>query len=230
MPPLPATGGNLPVPEVDQFQPPPPPPPPPVKEPDPAPEPPLGRALTQIHSTYVLAQTADGIVLVDQHAAHERITYQTLKRAYAAQGPERQLLLIPEILQLSETDAAHLSHHLPDLAKLGVIVEPFGKNTFAIREVPAMLAEEGVRELVLDLASDFSQQGESAEIAKRMDKMLSTMACYGSVRARRKLSLDEMNALLRQIEATEFSGQCSHGRPTYTRITLIELEKMFGRR
>ena len=191
---------------------------------------PLGHALAQIHGTYILAQTAEGIILVDQHAAHERIVYESLKHAFAEKGPERQLLLVPEILQLSEVDATRLASHLSDLASLGVVVEPFGKNTFAVRELPAMLAGEGVRELVLDLANDFEKQGESSGVVERMDKILATMACHGSIRAQRKLSLEEMDALLRQMEATTFSGQCSHGRPTYTALSLAELEKMFGRR
>ena len=194
------------------------------------PDPPLGYALAQIHNTYILAQTAEGIVLVDQHAAHERIVYESLKRAFAAQGPERQMLLIPEVLQLSSIESARLTEHLSDLAGLGVVVEPFGKNAFAVRELPAMLAEEGVRALVLDLVSDFEKQGESSKVAERMEKMLSTMACHGAVLARRKLSLEEMNALLRKMETTVFSGQCSHGRPTYTTLSLAEVEKMFGRR
>ena len=193
-------------------------------------EPPLGRALTQIHRTYILAQTVDGIALIDQHAAHERIVYESLKRAFAEKGPERQRLLIPEILQLPEVEANRLTKHLSDLESLGVIVEPFGKNAFAVRELPAMLAEEGARELVLDLAYDFEKQGESSGVAERMDKMLATMACHGSVRAKRALSLEEMDALLRQIEATAFSGQCSHGRPTYTTLSLAELGKLFNRR
>lgn len=191
---------------------------------------PLGRALAQIHNTFILAQTDEGIVLVDQHAAHERIVYEFLKRAFVDKKLERQLLLVPEILQLSEADAIRLNHHLADLAGLGVVVEPFGKNSFAVRELPALLADGEARSLVLDLANDFEKLGSSSGVEERTEKMLSTMACHGSVRAQKKLNLEEMDALLRQIEDTDFSGQCSHGRPTYTTLSLAELGKMFGRR
>ena len=191
---------------------------------------PLGRALAQIHNTFILAQTDEGIVLVDQHAAHERIVYESLKRAFAEKKLERQLLLVPEILQLSEPDAIRLNHHLADLAGLGVVVEPFGKNTFAVRELPALLADGEAHRLVLDLANDFEKLGSSSGVEARTEKMLSTMACHGSVRAKKKLTQEEMDALLRQIENTAFSGQCSHGRPTYTSLSLAELGKMFGRR
>lgn len=194
------------------------------------PEQPLGEALAQIHGTYILAQTATGIILVDQHAAHERILYESLKRAYASHGLKRQKLLMPTVLQLSQTEAAQLTHHLAELARLGLIVEPFGKHAFAIREVPAMLADGDMQALVMDLLHDLEKQGTSSEVDARMEQILSTMACHSSVRARKKLGLEEMNALLRQMESTDFSGQCSHGRPTYTTISLAELEKMFGRR
>ncbi|MEO5341499.1 MAG: DNA mismatch repair endonuclease MutL [Magnetococcus sp. MYC-9] len=195
-----------------------------------SPEHPLGRALAQIHGTYILAQTGNGIVLVDQHAAHERIVYEALKKAHASRALQGQRLLMPEILQLSPTEAEQMNHHLPEMAKLGVVVEPFGKNTFAVREVPAMLADGEIRALVMDLLQDLLQQGSSSGVTARMEQLLATMACHGSVRAHKKLNLDEMNALLRQMEATDYSGQCSHGRPTYTCLSLTELEKMFGRR
>ncbi|MBF0460932.1 MAG: DNA mismatch repair endonuclease MutL [Magnetococcales bacterium] len=194
------------------------------------PDPPLGRALAQVHGTYILAQTATGIVWVDQHAAHERIVYETLKRAYAEKSLARQRLLLPEVLQLSQTEAEQLTSHLSELAELGVMVEPFGKQAFAVREIPNMLAGGSVRELVMDLLNDLEKQGESSGVAARMEQILSTMACHGSVRARKKLSQEEMDALLRQMETTNFSGQCSHGRPTYCAVSLAELEKLFGRR
>ncbi|MBF0162617.1 MAG: DNA mismatch repair endonuclease MutL [Magnetococcales bacterium] len=191
---------------------------------------PLGRPLAQIHGTYILAQTAEGIVLVDQHAAHERIVYESLKQAYGAHKLAGQRLLVPEIVQLSQTESEQMNHHLQALARLGIVVEPFGKQAFAVREVPAMLADGRIRELVLDLLNDLEKQGSSSGVEARMEQLLSTMACHSSVRARKKLSVEEMDALLRQMEKTNFSGQCSHGRPTYTTISLAELEKMFGRR
>lgn len=194
------------------------------------PELPLGQALAHIHGTYILAQTATGIVLVDQHAAHERIVYESLKRAYAGSALKRQKLLMPTILQLSQTEAEQLTHHLAELVRFGIIVEPFGKHAFAIREVPAMLVDGDIQALVMDLLNDLTKQGTSSEVDARMEQILSTMACHNSVRAHKKLGLEEMDALLRQVESTDFSGQCSHGRPTYTTITLAELEKMFGRR
>ncbi|MBF0401115.1 MAG: DNA mismatch repair endonuclease MutL [Magnetococcales bacterium] len=193
-------------------------------------EPPLGRALAQIHGSYILAQTATGIVLVDQHAAHERIVYESLKQAYAKEGIKRQKLLMPVILQLSQTEAAAMAQQLPALADLGVVVEPFGKQAFAIREVPALLADGEIEALVLDLVNDLEKVGSSSGVEARLEQMLATMACHNSVRARKKLGLEEMDALLRQMESTNFSGQCGHGRPTYTSISLAELEKMFGRR
>ncbi|MFN3078133.1 MAG: DNA mismatch repair protein MutL, partial [Alphaproteobacteria bacterium] len=183
---------------------------------------PLGRALAQVHGTYILAQTAEGVVWVDQHAAHERIVYESLKRAYGEKSLARQRLLMPEIIQLSQTEAERLTQHLEALATLGVLVEPFGKLAFAVREVPAMLAEGNVRGLVLDLLNDLERQGSSSGVSARMEEILATMACHGSVRARKKLSLEEMDALLRQMEMTDFSGQCSHGRPTYVSVPLAE--------
>ena len=191
---------------------------------------PLGRALAQIHSTYILAQNDRGLVLVDQHAAHERIVYESLKRSFDGDGPQQQLLLIPEIIHLASTEAEKLNRHLPALSKLGVIVEPFGNNAFAVRELPSQLANKSVQALVLDLASDFENYGESTALKERMENILTTMACHGSVRAQRKLTIEEMDALLRQIEETDNSGQCGHGRPTYVTLSLEELEKMFGRR
>ena len=191
---------------------------------------PMGRALAQIHGTYILAQTEDGIILVDQHAAHERIVYEKLKKSFAASGLERQMLLIPEILELSSAEAARVDRHLSALARFGLVVESFGENSFTVRELPALLGTSSVHNLVLDLVAELEKYGESEALNSKLDDLLTTMACHGSVRANRSMTIEEMNALLRQIEATHYSGQCSHGRPTYVTITLPELEKMFGRR
>ncbi|MBF0453754.1 MAG: DNA mismatch repair endonuclease MutL [Magnetococcales bacterium] len=191
---------------------------------------PLGRALAQVHGTYILAQTQEGIILVDQHAAHERIIYEQLKRSHDGSGPQRQMLLIPEVLELSSTEADRLNRHLKGLARLGLVVEPFGEKAFTVRELPALLGTSSVANLIMDLVTDLEKYGESEALNSQLEKVLTTMACHGSVRANRTMTLEEMNALLRQIEATHFSGQCGHGRPTYITITLPELEKMFGRR
>ncbi len=191
---------------------------------------PMGYAMAQIHGTYILAQTADGIVLVDQHAAHERIVYEKLKKSFADAGLERQMLLIPEVMELSAADAQRVERHLDSLARLGLVVEAFGGTAFTVREIPALLGTGSVANLVLDLVADLEKYGESAALGDKLEQILTTMACHGSVRAKRSMSVEEMNALLRQIEATHYSGQCSHGRPTYVTMTLPELEKMFGRR
>ncbi|MBF0446956.1 MAG: DNA mismatch repair endonuclease MutL [Magnetococcales bacterium] len=191
---------------------------------------PMGRALAQIHGSYILAQTEQGIVLVDQHAAHERIVYEKLKNTFSKSGPERQRLLIPEILSLSTSESNQLSRHLETLTRLGVVIEPFGENTFSVRELPALLGTASVRNLVMDLLVELEKYGESEALSSQLETVLTSMACHGSVRANRSMTLEEMNALLRQIEATPFSGQCGHGRPTYISLSLAELEKMFGRR
>ena len=190
----------------------------------------LGRALGQIRNSYIVAQSDQGLVLVDQHAAHERIVYESLKRAHAESRPEGQMLLLPEILQLAPGDAARVAAQLPELNRLGIGVEPFGGNTFAVRELPAPLAGGSARGLVLDLVSDLEQFGHSDAMDERMEKLLTTMACHGSVRAGRKMTVEEMDGLLRKIESTPHAGQCGHGRPTYIILDTADLEKMFGRR
>ncbi|MBF0183076.1 MAG: DNA mismatch repair endonuclease MutL [Magnetococcales bacterium] len=205
-------------------------PPPPTLFPSEQHDLPLGQAVAQVHGTYILAQTATGIVWVDQHAAHERIVYQQLKETMAARTLPRQRLLLPVVIELSASEAEQMSVHLEAMQRLGVLVEPFGPQAFAVREVPAVLAEGDIRGLVLDLFQDLQQFGRSSGIAAHLEPILARMACHSSVRAHRQLSLPEMNALLRQMEATDFAGQCSHGRPTYVSIPLTELAKPFGRR
>ena len=190
----------------------------------------LGAARGQLHNTYVVAQTADGIVIVDQHAAHERLVYERMKEALAETGIARQKLLIPEVIELGEPDASNLVKRAEEFATLGLILEGFGEGAVVVREVPALLGSADVRNLVIDLADDIAELGEALALRDKLEHICGTMACHGSVRAGRPLSVDEMNALLRQMEATPHSGQCNHGRPTYVELKLSDIEKLFGRR
>ena len=191
---------------------------------------PLGAARAQLHETYVVAQTQDGIVIVDQHAAHERLVYERMKAAMADKGVERQALLIPDIVDLGETDAARVLARAGELAEMGLIVEPFGTGAVAVRETPALLGEMNVQSLLRDLADDISEYDEALSLKEKFEHVCGTMACHGSVRAGRRLNAAEMNALLRDMEATPFSGQCNHGRPTYVELKLADIERLFGRR
>ncbi len=191
---------------------------------------PLGAARAQVHGTYIVAQTADGIVIVDQHAAHERLVYERLKAALETTGLARQVLLMPEVVELAESEVARLVQHAPALAKLGLTLEAFGPGAVVVRETPAMLGQVDVQGLVRDLADEIVELGEGRSLAERLAEVASTMACHGSVRAGRRLSPPEMNALLREMEATPHSGQCNHGRPTYVELKLSDIERLFGRR
>ena len=191
---------------------------------------PLGAARAQVHGTYIVAQTADGIVIVDQHAAHERLVYERLKAALAARGLARQGLLMPEVVELAEGEAARLVAQAPVLAKLGLVLEAFGPGAVVVRETPAMLGQVDVQGLVRDLTDEIVELGEGRSLEERLAEVASTMACHGSVRAGRGLSPPEMNALLREMEATPHSGQCNHGRPTYVELKLGDIERLFGRR
>jgi DNA mismatch repair protein MutL len=191
---------------------------------------PLGAARAQVHATYIVAQTDDGIVIVDQHAAHERLVYERLKTALASTGLARQGLLMPEIVELAESEAARLVAVAPALAKLGLVLEAFGPGAVVVRETPAMLGQVDVPGLVRDLADELVELGEGRALDERLAEVASTMACHGSVRAGRRLSGPEMNALLREMEATPHSGQCNHGRPTYVELKLADIERLFGRR
>jgi DNA mismatch repair protein MutL len=191
---------------------------------------PLGVARAQLHETYVLAQTADGIVIVDQHAAHERLVYERMKAAMAERGVARQSLLVPEVVELDEAAADRLTARAAELAEMGLVVEPFGAGAVAVRETPALLGPIDVQALVRDLADDLSAFDEALSLKERLEEVCGTMACHGSVRAGRRLNVEEMNALLRQMEATPHSGQCNHGRPTYVELKLKDIEKLFGRR
>ncbi|MEX1203896.1 MAG: DNA mismatch repair endonuclease MutL [Dongiaceae bacterium] len=191
---------------------------------------PLGAARAQIHDTYIVAQTTDGLVIVDQHAAHERLVHERLKQALAAGGVARQGLLIPEVVELDPAAAARLTARAPELAELGLVLEPFGAGAVVLREVPALLGETDLQGLVRDLADELAELGGAPALKDRLDHICATMACHGSLRAGRRLGGPEMDALLRQMEATPHAGQCSHGRPTYVELKLADIERLFGRR
>jgi DNA mismatch repair protein MutL len=191
---------------------------------------PLGAARAQLHETYIVAQTRDGLVVVDQHAAHERIVYEKLKSALERGGPERQILLVPEVVQLDPADAAALAERAPELARLGLVVESFGEGAVLVREVPSLLGDADVQGLVHDLAEHVVEWDQSLPLERRLLAVASSISCHGSVRAGRRLKPEEMNALLREMEATENAGQCNHGRPTYVELKLADIEKLFGRR
>ncbi|PIE16621.1 MAG: DNA mismatch repair endonuclease MutL [Rhodobacterales bacterium] len=191
---------------------------------------PLGAARAQLHENYIVAQTADGMVIVDQHAAHERLVYEKLKAQMAAKGVASQALLIPEIIELSEGDAARLLEISTDLAALGLHIEPFGAGAIAVRETPAILGNLDARAMVLDILDELADLNDSSTVKARIEAILSRMACHGSIRSGRRMQADEMNALLREMEATPHSGQCNHGRPTYVELKLDDIEKLFGRK
>ena len=191
---------------------------------------PLGAARAQVHENYIIAQTESGIVIVDQHAAHERLVYERLKRQLADTGITAQALLIPEIVELSATDAARILDAAPTLAEIGLRIEPFGGNAIAVRETPAILGAVNAAALIRDVLDELADAGQSHLIRAKIDAVLSRMACHGSVRSGRQMRADEMNALLREMEATPHSGQCNHGRPTYVELKLHDIERLFGRR
>ncbi|GAM98510.1 DNA mismatch repair protein MutL [alpha proteobacterium U9-1i] len=191
---------------------------------------PLGAARAQIHETYIVAQTEDGIVIVDQHAAHERLVYERMKQMLANGGVRRQALLIPEVVELDPAEAEAIAARAEELGQLGLVIEPFGAGAILIRETPALLGHIDAAGLLKDLADDIAELGEAHALKERLEEVCSSMACRGSVRAGRRLTGEEMNALLRQMEATPFSGQCNHGRPTYVELKLADIEKLFGRR
>jgi len=191
---------------------------------------PLGAARAQLHGTYILAQTRDGIVIVDQHAAHERLVYEDMKAQMAKGEVTRQALLLPEVVELDPAEAERLCARADDLAALGLSLEPFGPGAVLIRETPALLGETDVAGLVRDIADDLAENDAPLILGERLAQVCSTMACHGSVRAGRRLQAAEMDALLRAMEATPLSGQCNHGRPTYVELKLADIERLFGRR
>ncbi|WP_299776032.1 DNA mismatch repair endonuclease MutL [uncultured Tateyamaria sp.] len=190
---------------------------------------PLGAARGQVHENYIIAQTSDGMVIVDQHAAHERLVYEKLKHQMTKDGIAAQVLLIPEIVELSEEYCSRLMAMAEELSGVGLTIEPFGGNAIAVRETPAILGEVDARSLLLDVLDELSDQGESQIVQAKIDAILSRVACHGSIRSGRWMRAEEMNALLREMEATPHSGQCNHGRPTYVELKLADIEKLFGR-
>ena len=191
---------------------------------------PLGAACAQLHRMFIVAETPEGIVLVDQHAAHERIVYEQMKAELAASGVVRSTLLIPDVVSLPETDAERLLARREELKELGLVIEPMRPGQLCVREVPTMLGDVNNARLLQDLADDLAETDEATSLRSRLDAVCSRMACHGSVRGGASLSQAEMNALLRKMEATPHSGQCNHGRPTYVEMKLEDLERLFERR
>jgi DNA mismatch repair protein MutL len=191
---------------------------------------PLGAARAQLHETYIVAQTRDGVVIVDQHAAHERLVYERMKEGMAAGGVPRQALLMPQVVELDPAEAERVSGRADELADLGLVLEAFGPGAVLVRETPAALGDADAGALVRDIADDLAENGAALALKERLEHVAATMACHGSVRAGRRLTAPEMNALLRQMEATPHSGQCNHGRPTYVELKLADIERLFGRR
>ncbi|MGB0570617.1 MAG: DNA mismatch repair endonuclease MutL [Alphaproteobacteria bacterium] len=204
-----------------------------VLEPDnvsPEAEYPLGAAQAQLHETYIVSQTNNGLVIVDQHAAHERLVYERMKAELANGGVSRQGLLLPEVIDLDEASADRLASRAEELAELGLVLEKFGAGAVVVREVPGLLGQSDVAGLIRDLADDLSEIGAAHSLKERLEDVCGTMACHGSVRAGRRLNRHEMNALLREMEVTPHAGQCNHGRPTYVELNLADIERLFGRR
>ena len=192
---------------------------------------PLGAARGQIAKTYIVAEAEDGLVIVDQHAAHERLVMERLRAAgVGASESSAQALLIPEVVDLDEVACDRVEQAATELARFGLVVERFGPAAMLVRAVPAALGKGDPQALLRDVADDLAQNGAALLVAERLDHVLATMACHGSVRAGRVLSLPEMNALLREMEATPRSGQCNHGRPTWIKLAHADIEKLFGRR
>ena len=191
---------------------------------------PLGAARAQVHETYIVAQTRDGMIVVDQHAAHERLVYERMKAEMARGGVSRQLLLMPEVVELDPAEAERVVARADELSALGLVIEPFGPGAVLVRETPALLGETDAAGLIRDIADDLAENGQALALKERLEDVCSTMACHGSVRAGRRLTAAEMNALLREMEATPHSGQCNHGRPTYVELKLADIERLFGRR
>ena len=187
-------------------------------------------ARAQLHETYIVAQTDQGVVIVDQHAAHERLTHERLKDQLQADGVKRQALLLPEVVDVGEDGARRLAQRATELAEMGLVLEPFGLGAVVVRETPAVLGEVDVQGLVRDLADELAEMGDHLSLKEKIEEVCGTLACHTSVRAGRRLTVEEMNALLRQMEATPHSGQCNHGRPTYVELKLADIERLFGRR
>lgn len=190
---------------------------------------PLGAARAQVHENYIIAQTENGIVIVDQHAAHERLVYEKLKKQMAENGVASQALLIPDIIELADDEARTIVEIADDLARFGLVVEAFGGGAIAVRETPALLGEVNSKALIRDILDELEDLGDTKSLQSRVEAILSRVACHGSIRSGRVMRAEEMNALLREMEATPHSGQCNHGRPTYVELRLTDIERLFGR-
>ena len=182
-----------------------------------------------MHENYIIAQTTDGVVIVDQHAAHERLVYEKLKNQMADNGVAAQALLIPEIIELSDADCATLMDAATELSRFGLTIEKFGGNAVAIRETPAILGEVNATAMIRDILDELADLSQTQTVQDRLEAILSRVACHGSIRSGRIMRGEEMNALLREMEATPHSGQCNHGRPTYVELKLSDIERLFGR-
>jgi DNA mismatch repair protein MutL len=192
---------------------------------------PLGAARAQLHENYIIAQTENGIVIVDQHAAHERLVYERFKQQVQESGIEKQGLLTPEIISLESSEAERLLEYQEHLANLGLEIDSFGSDAIAVQAIPALLGGKvDIQRLIRDLADEITEQGTAQKLEERLNAIMSTMACHGSVRSGRRMNAQEMNALLRQMEETPLSGQCNHGRPTYVTLSLNDIERLFGRK
>jgi DNA mismatch repair protein MutL len=190
---------------------------------------PLGAARAQIHENYIIAQTDNGIVIVDQHAAHERLVFEAMRKAFHSKRLASQVLLIPEIVDIPEEDCDRLMVHAAEFSELGLAIERFGPGAIAVRETPALLGEVDAQGLVRQLADEIAEWDTASGLSAKLEYVAATMACHGSVRSGRRLRPEEMNALLRQMEVTPGSGQCNHGRPTYIELKLADIERLFGR-
>jgi DNA mismatch repair protein MutL len=184
----------------------------------------------QIHETYIISQTHDGLVIVDQHAAHERLLYENLKRQREQNGVAKQMLLIPVVVELDSVRLQAISTVTQELASLGLVLEPFGPGAVLVRESPAILGDIDHKRLIANIADLLAEEGDTRGLSRQLDRVLSTCACHYSIRAGRRLSAPEMNALLREMETTPGAGQCNHGRPTYIELKLSDIEKLFGRK
>ncbi|MDG1438536.1 MAG: DNA mismatch repair endonuclease MutL [Emcibacteraceae bacterium] len=191
---------------------------------------PLGAARGQLHETYIISQTENGIIIVDQHAAHERLVYERMKKHMAEGNVPRQVLLLPEVVEVEQSGVDRLMTRQEELSKLGLIFDVFGDGAVVVREVPGLLGDTDIAGLIRDLADELAELNQALALKEKLEEVCSTMACHGSVRAGRRLTTAEMNALLREMEATPYSGQCNHGRPTYVELKLGDVERLFGRR
>ncbi|MEK9597446.1 MAG: DNA mismatch repair protein MutL, partial [Alphaproteobacteria bacterium] len=190
----------------------------------------LGAARAQYHKNYIISETKEGIVIIDQHAAHERLVMERMKADLALNTLKTQLLLLPEIISLTPEQLEKIKHHLEPLNQLGLVIEAFGEDALIVRETPALLGEVNAQELVKDIAEELVHLSNSTSLEDKISHVLAAISCHGSIRSGRILSVAEMNQLLRDMEVTPNSGQCNHGRPTYISLSLSDVERLFGRR